>query len=258
MTKLMFLGKHAGQTDVQETVSFALKDDKYWLFEIGPSIVRLLRKAKISPMDLDVLFISHSHGDHVLGFPYLMFVENIERGLHRKTRRTIPMVTLPLISENLLKFTKFCYPTTDFLTKIKLLETSEKDFCTFDIQNHTVITAPVLHGVPTIGVRIEHPDFVVAYSSDTMYCENVVELARNCDLLIHSAFCTSKNADFATKVQHATAKDAARVANEAKAKRLALVDISFLVEEENLLTEEAETYFNGDVFIPKEFEEIEV
>lgn len=258
MTKLLFLGNGAGQTDKQETVSFIIDHSKTMLFETGPSVIRQLARAGYSPTEIDAVFISHSHGDHLLGFPYFIFVDSIERPLKKKGARNMPLITLSVIGNFLQKMIEFCYPSTDFPTKIELLDASIEDFKTFIIDDFKITTAPVIHSVPTIGVRVELPDCVVAYSSDSIYCENTIELARNCDLLIHSAFCQSTNKDVAAKLMHATSMDAGKIAQKANAKKLALVDISLFVTDDNLLIKEAKQFFDGDVFIPQELEELEV
>lgn len=258
MTKLIFLGNGAGQTDKQETVSFIIDNSETILFETGPSVIRQLARAGYSPTEIDAVFISHSHGDHLLGFPYFIFVDSIERPLKKKGTRNMPLITLLDIGNFLQKMIEFCYPSMVFPTKIELLEAPTDSFKTFTLSDCKITTAPVIHSVQTIGARVELPDCVIAYSSDSIYCENVIELARNCDLLIHSAFCQSANKDLAAKLMHATSMDAGKIAQKANAKNLALVDISLFVTDENILIEDAKQFFDGEVFIPKELEELEV
>lgn len=66
----------------------------------------------------------------------------------------------------------------------------------------------------------------VAYCTDTVYCDNSVELARGADLLIHEATFVDEDAPLARQSTHSTASDAARVAREAGARRLAVTHVS--------------------------------
>jgi ribonuclease Z len=66
----------------------------------------------------------------------------------------------------------------------------------------------------------------MAYITDTIYCENAVELARDADLLIHEATFATADLDLARQSLHSTASMAARVAAEAGAKQLIITHIS--------------------------------
>ena len=259
MCKLIFLGTAGFQNEMRETVSFIIDYGKTILFETGPGVIRQLAKAKYSPMEIDGVFISHSHADHMLGFPYFMFMDLTERVFKGGKTRTLPLITTLDIGNFLQKMIEFCYPSTEFPTKIDLLEASTEDFKIFTINDFKITTAPVIHSVPTIGARIELPNCVITYSSDTIYCENVIELARDCDLLIHEAFAGSNMKTMAEKVKHGTAEEAGKIAQKANAKRLALVHMLPIpsVSEEQLI-KEAKQYFDGEVFVPKELEELEV
>ena len=66
----------------------------------------------------------------------------------------------------------------------------------------------------------------VVYCTDTTYCDNAVELSRGADLLIHEATFVDEDAQLARQSTHSTASDAARVAREAGARRLAVTHVS--------------------------------
>ena len=66
----------------------------------------------------------------------------------------------------------------------------------------------------------------VVYCTDTTYCENSVELASGADLLIHEATFVEEDAPLARQSTHSTAADAARVARESGARRLAVTHVS--------------------------------
>ena len=74
------------------------------------------------------------------------------------------------------------------------------------------------------GPEIRGRSFV--YCTDTTYCENSVELARDADLLVHEATFAEEDEHLARQSTHSTAADAARVAREAGARRLAVTHVS--------------------------------
>tara|TARA_B110000444_G_scaffold52434_1_gene48391 strand:- start:10207 stop:10971 length:765 start_codon:yes stop_codon:yes gene_type:complete len=46
--------------------------DKHIIVDCPPTALASLRKAGISPADIDTILITHVHGDHVFGFPFLL------------------------------------------------------------------------------------------------------------------------------------------------------------------------------------------
>ena len=46
--------------------------DKHMIVDCPPTALASLRKAKISPADIDTILITHVHGDHVFGFPFFL------------------------------------------------------------------------------------------------------------------------------------------------------------------------------------------
>lgn len=72
---LTILGNCATQTLEHETTSFLLDTgEKKILIDCGPSTVRQLQKAGVSPLDISAIIITHCHADHTAGYPYLLFL----------------------------------------------------------------------------------------------------------------------------------------------------------------------------------------
>jgi len=97
----------------------------------------------------------------------------------------------------------------------------------------------------------------IVYSGDTRPYPGMVELARGADLLIHEATFSHELQERAAEDGHTTAREAAEVAREAGAKRLALVHISSRYYDPEVLLEEARQVFE-DVFVAEDLMEIEV
>ncbi len=74
-------------------------------------------------------------------------------------------------------------------------------------------------GEPQVGRK-------VAYCTDTIYCDNSVELAKDADVLIHEATFAHQDSDMAYQRLHSTSTMAAQVALGANAKKLIMTHFS--------------------------------
>ncbi|KYC35331.1 ribonuclease Z [Scytonema hofmannii PCC 7110] len=90
---------------------------------------------------------------------------------------------------------------------------------TVTLADGRVIDGKELCGPTEIGRKI-------AYCTDTIYCENAVELARDADVLIHEATFAHQDSELAFQRLHSTTTMAAQTALGAKAHRLIMTHFS--------------------------------
>ncbi|HLR26088.1 MAG TPA: ribonuclease Z [Fodinibius sp.] len=105
-----------------------------------------------------------------------------------------------------------------------------------ELEDGTVVKSADIVGHP-------RPGDSFAYITDTKYCPNSVRLAKNTNVLIHEATFNESLSDKAEETGHSTAKDAARVANEAKTKLLVISHFSARYTNEYVLLREARDDF---------------
>lgn len=105
-----------------------------------------------------------------------------------------------------------------------------------EMEDGSVVKAVDIVGHP-------RPGDSFAYITDTKYCPNSVRLALNTNVLFHEATFSQSLADKAEETGHSTAKDAARVANEAKTKLLVITHFSARYTNEYVLLREARDDF---------------
>ena len=85
-----------------------------------------------------------------------------------------------------------------------------------------LIALAMSHTEESLGYRVETKEgLVLAYTGDTGYCSNAVELGRNADLF----FCECSFPDDLKTEGHLSPKLAGRVAREAGCKRLVLIHL---------------------------------
>ena len=121
-----------------------------------------------------------------------------------------------------------------------------------------ISTIQVIHPIYTLAFRIDR-EKSVCYSSDTAPFHRIISLAKGCDLLIHDCSFLNWKSELAHKYYHSTPRDAAKIANKANVKKLAIFHIS---DENNDSLEqykqEAEEFFNGEVVLANDMEIIEL
>ncbi len=89
------------------------------------------------------------------------------------------------------------------------------------------------------------PVLKYAYCSDTIYFEKIIPLIQNVDLLYHESTFLEDKTDLAATTKHATAGQAAKIAEQAKVKKLLLGHYSSRYKDENLFLEEARPIFKN-------------
>lgn len=122
-----------------------------------------------------------------------------------------------------------------------------------ELEDGTVVEPEQVVGDP-------RPGRTVVYTGDTRPTEATVEAATDADLLVHDATFAADNAGRAGQTGHSTAARAAEIANEAGAKRLALVHVSsrYAGDATPLEREARETFEGRRAFVPDDGEEIAV
>jgi ribonuclease Z len=223
MPAVHLLGTGAAISDPHRTTTMlAVSDDDGRTLVIdcgGDALQRLL--ACGPPIDsVDGLIVTHAHMDHTSGFPLLM-----EKVWLDGRDRSLPVVGIEPALAQVERLWAAYEPVHSGWEGIPPIDwrpvPHERDATVWDEAPWAITAAPVNHGdTPNVGLRIEHVPTgqVLAYSCDTAPSENVVHLARDCDVLVHEA-------NGGPSENHSTAEEAAEAARDADADRLLLVHL---------------------------------
>ena len=148
-----------------------------------------------------------------------------------------------------LLFLAYRKTLTDFDFKINFNEISKnnKKYKKFEFENYNFEFAKTEHSVPSFAVSItDVKGKKVIYTGDGENTEEVVELAKNSDLIIAEAY--GENIS-----RHSSVNGAVELFSKAKAKKLALVHICRKEKVDVLELEKIE-----NVFIPGDLEVVEI
>lgn len=208
--KITFLGTNGWyDTETGNTVCALIDADKYYIIlDAGNGFYKLDRY--ISSKKPIYLFISHFHLDHIIGL-HILNKFSFSQGMHIYgqvgTKETLDkIINVP-----------FTIPLSKLPVKVDVHELSE------GMHNIPFLFECRLlrHSSKCIGYRFELDGKTVAYVPDTGACENAVKLARNADLVI--AECSFKSGQSNAEWPHLNPEEAAQIATEANAKKLALL-----------------------------------
>lgn len=235
MPSLHLLGTGAGYSEPHRTTTMlALSDDEnVVVIDCGGDVTQRMLAAGLSPMHVKHLILSHSHPDHISGFPLLM------EKLWLVGRRTPLSIYGPPDALDHAKrlFGVFDTSGWDGLQELQWTPVTED---VLEDASWKITAAPVIHSVPTLGFRIlcKSTGTVVAFSCDTAPADSVVALARDADILLHDATGPYPN--------HSSALQAAEIAKRANAKRLILVHLAANLDPNDLT--EAQSIFPNTEF----------
>jgi ribonuclease BN (tRNA processing enzyme) len=188
------------------------------LFDSGPGTMRRLLEAGTSIHDVSHIFYSHFHPDHSAELVPFIFATKYPD----ETRRKIPLTVIG--GRGLLNFyqgLKRVYGRWIELSpgRLQLLELDNTRRDKLRFEDFAVHSVPVVHNSESIAYRImTSSGRSVVYSGDTDYSENLVELARDADLLI----CESALPDSLKVNGHLTPSLAGEIAERARVHQLVL------------------------------------
>lgn len=287
--EIIFLGTSSAVPTLERNhPSIALRAfAEVMLFDCGEGTQRQLIEAKISPMKITKIFISHFHGDHILGLGGL-----IQSLGFRGREKDLDIYGPKGLQRIINAISNFGYFQINYNLNIHEID----DGTIIETEEYVVECAKVEHNIPSyaysirekkkplflrkkaeeLGIppgplygklhkgeevefegRIIKPEQVlgeakkgkkISYSGDTRPCEEMIRLARDSDILIHESTYEAEDYQRAVDNAHSTSVEAAEIAREANVNELVLTHISTrYTSDENILSEAQKVFKNTKV-----------
>ncbi len=284
--EIIFLGTSSAVPTLERNhPSIALRAfAEVMLFDCGEGTQRQLIEAKISPMKITKIFISHFHGDHILGLGGL-----IQSLGFRGREKDLDIYGPKGLHKIINAISSFGYFQINYNLNIHEIQ----DGTVIETEDYVVECAKVEHNIPSyafsirekkkplflrekaeeLGIppgplygklhngeevefegRIIKPEQVlgeakkgkkISYSGDTRPCEAMIRLARDSDILIHESTYEAEDYQRAVDNAHSTSVEAAEIAREANVNELVLTHISTRYTSDKNIKSEAQKVFKN-------------
>ena len=254
-TKVVMLGSGTPAIDPDRSgpATAVVVNDTAYLVDVGPGVVRRAKAAALArnikalePTSLSVVFVTHLHSDHTVGYPDLIFTP-------WTVGRRVPLeVYGPKGLKNMTEHLLAAY-RVDIETRTNA-HGNQRGFpdghranaheisagVVYKDANVTVTAFATQHAMESYGYRFDAPDRSIVISGDTNPIQATIDACRGCDVLIHEAHTPawlSRRPEafqrFAEKY-HTTTAELADLARRAKPRLLILYHHSSLSPDELL------------------------
>lgn len=253
MAQIVFLGVGGAMAYApadNHTAMLVCADASTILLDSGPTIMRQLELAGVGVEDLTHVYISHQHGDHILGLPMVLlnrvlFWPELPLTLMAapdvlEASRTIVALAYPDLMQRMVATIRF----------VPLVTESASLQLPFDA-SMTYRLAPGQHSVQTWAIRLglsSGQSLVV--SGDTGPAEQVTRLAAGATVLVHDSYHLTPPADGSQL--HSTAGQVGELARKAGVRSVVLVhrkDTS--IQAAASYRAMAAKHFGGEILVPQ-------
>jgi ribonuclease BN (tRNA processing enzyme) len=175
------------------------------LIDCGASSLIALKRRGIDPGEIGWVLVTHLHGDHFGGLPFLILDGQF-------SRRTRPLVIAgpPGLRDRVEAAMEVFFPGSVRVSRrfaIEFVELGERVTVTVGPGGVTAFAVAHASGAPSYALRVQYGAKVITYSGDTEWTEALVDAARGADLFICEAYTFEKtikyHLDYASLRAHA-------------------------------------------------------
>ena len=265
--KLTMLGTGSAAVKNCYNTCFVFSDNHgYFLVDAGGGnqILKILDEQNINITDLNHIFITHSHTDHILGAVWLVRMigqainydgcnKQFNIYCHDEAADALKAICCATLPASVTKH-------FDGQIKLNILNDGDVykildcDVEFFDIHSDKTKQFGF--------VMLTSDSKKIVCCGDEPMAEDVFDKAYGCDWLMHEAFCLYSQRDIFKPYQkfHSTVKDACEIAEKLNVKNLMLyhTEDSQLENRKKLYSDEGKQYYTGNLLIPDDNEYIEI
>ncbi len=219
------------------------------LVDIGSGALRRMAVDGFDIFDINYIFLTHFHPDHVGDLiPLLFAIRNMRKANDDRVLRIWGPVGLYRFVQGMERaYGKWVqYSSRD----VKFYELKRR---LVDFPGFRVIWNKVVHNQESVGYRFEIGNKIIAFSGDSGYCQDLIRLCKDADIAVIE--CAHAD-EFAVK-GHLSPSLAAKIAENAAAKKMVMVHFYPDVLKGDPL-KVAQKYYSGEIVMPNDGESISI
>jgi ribonuclease BN (tRNA processing enzyme) len=165
-----------------------------FLIDCGTSSLIAMRRFGIDPAGVDLVLLSHLHGDHFGGLPFLVLDAQF-----RHRTRPLRLAGPPGLEARLRDAMEVLFPGSTRVQRSFILDFVElTDRVATAVGPVSVTPFEVVHGsgAPSFALRVAGDGKVIAYSGDTEWTDALLEVAGGADLFVCEAYFFEKKVKY--------------------------------------------------------------
>lgn len=158
------------------------------LIDPGPAVLTAMKRFRIDIGPIDAVLLTHLHGDHIAGLPFLLLDYQFAS---MRARPLIIAGPKPLVAP-MERLTTACYRELSrhklrFRLRYQTMTAGQRR----PLGTATVTALPMAHtkSAPCLGYQIRLGNKLIAFTGDTAWCDSIIRLADGADLFLTE--CTS-------------------------------------------------------------------
>jgi ribonuclease BN (tRNA processing enzyme) len=160
------------------------------LVDCGATSLTAMRQQRLDPNEIDTVLISHLHGDHFGGIPFLVL-----DGQFRHRTRDLTVIGPPGTRSRLDQAMETLFPASSTVRRrfdVRVAEHADREPIELAPLRVTPIEVRHASGAPAYALRVDGPTSSLAYSGDTEWTEALLDAAHDVDLFLCEGYSPSR------------------------------------------------------------------
>jgi len=155
------------------------------LMEAGPTVLMAMKRMNFDPGDIDLVLISHLHGDHFGGLPFLI----LDYVWETPRRRPLTIAGPRLLAERTWRLFRTMYPRAsagvDRVAKLLRFAVLEPGAARrFGKVRVDTIRTPHMVRYPSLALKVSLGAKTIAFSGDSGWTDDLITFSEGADLFI--------------------------------------------------------------------------